>query len=531
MLLSKYAYIKIAPVNSKYWKGLGYDINSTGGRAGKNTGQRIKVSVSHLTSGSNINVSCRCNSCGKKYIQRYSRNKEMCESCRRSLMMKNNNYGTNNRLHDIPKKEDLLEFINKGKQFVATYYGVSIQTVNGWLAKYNIDIEKYCGTIKKVPDDFIENSSIMTLTELKNYYNTSYRVIQKWLDEKDIILNGLTYKKEIPPKNELIELNEKFNTKELASIYDTSPAVIIKWFRNYEVGLKKHNAGTSKAEQELIETINKNGGNFISRKGILENKYLELDGYDDTHNVAIEYCGLFWHSSAMQFDKKKHYEKWRQCSEKNIKLVTIFENEWSEKKEIVKSIIFNKINKSKNRIFARKCEIQEISSKEARLFHENNHLSGYVNSSINIGLFYENKLVSVMSFRKSRYDKSVDYEISRFSSILYTNVIGGGSKLLKYFEKKFKPRSLLSYSDLRIGKGNCYLNMGFEYCGITPPNYFYFHKTNKNKLYSRVAFQKHKLKEKLDIYNENLTEIENMKNSEYFQIYDCGNIKYMKIYD
>lgn len=56
------------------------------------------------------------------------------------------------------------------------------------------------------------------------------------------------------------------------------------------------------------------------------------------------------------------------------------------------------------------------------------------------------------------------------------------------------------------------------------PNYFYF--KNHGELKSRVAFQKHKLKEKLDIFDENLSELDNMFLNSYRVIYDCGNYVY-----
>lgn len=97
MLLSKNAYVKIAPINANYWKDRGYNIHSTGGRGGKNTGQRIKVSVNDLAEKSNVNVSCRCDICGTKFVQRYSRNKETCYDCRKITQMKGNTHGKANK--------------------------------------------------------------------------------------------------------------------------------------------------------------------------------------------------------------------------------------------------------------------------------------------------------------------------------------------------------------------------------------------------------------------------------------------------
>lgn len=102
MLLSKYVFTKISPKNISYWKEKGYDVKSTGGRGGKNTGQRIKVKVADLLPGSNTDVSCRCDLCKKKYIQRFCRDKDTCYACRKSIGMLGNKLGNKNKGKKFP---------------------------------------------------------------------------------------------------------------------------------------------------------------------------------------------------------------------------------------------------------------------------------------------------------------------------------------------------------------------------------------------------------------------------------------------
>jgi len=102
MIISKFAFTKISPANITYWKSLGYDTGPTGGRAGKNTGTRLKVSVSELKPKSNINVACRCDQCSKKYISRFSRHNGFCYSCFSSNKMKGNTNGKANKGKEIP---------------------------------------------------------------------------------------------------------------------------------------------------------------------------------------------------------------------------------------------------------------------------------------------------------------------------------------------------------------------------------------------------------------------------------------------
>lgn len=256
-------------------------------------------------------------------------------------------------------------------------------------------------------------------------------------------------------------------------------------------------------------------------------------------SFGIEYDGLMWHSEGnskhKMFDgknmKNRHLIKTNLCEDQGIQLFHIFSNEWlnENKKEIWKSVINSKLNKT-TRIYARKCKIKELDTATIKEFENNNHLQGYGVSKIRLGLYYNDELVSSMSFGKSRYNKAIEYELIRFCSKLNTTVVGGASKLLKYFERTYKPKSIISFANRRWSQGNLYEKLGFEFIENTNPNYFYFKGGDDAKLLSRVQFQKHKLKDKLEIFDENLSESKNMYNNGYRKIYDCGNKKYIKYY-
>ena len=68
--------------------------------------------------------------------------------------------------------------------------------------------------------------------------------------------------------------------------------------------------------------------------------------------------------------------------------------------------------------------------------------------------------------------------------------------------------------------GNVYRNNGFKELKPSASNYFYI---KNGRRFSRVKFQKHKLKNLLESFDEELTEKENMSNNGYNWIYDCGN--------
>lgn len=280
---------------------------------------------------------------------------------------------------------------------------------------------------------------------------------------------------------------------------------------------------------DFIKSLNLNV--FIKNREVLNNKF-ELDVYLPTHKIAVEFNGLYWHSDLFK-DRNYHLNKTLLCEEQGIQLFHVFENEWVIKKDIVKSIIKSKLGLFENRIYARKTEIREITNnKLVREFLNNNHLQGFVGSKIKLGLFYNNELVSLMTFGKKRIamgSKSSgdgEYEMLRFSNKLNTQIIGGASKLLKYFIKTYQPKSITSFADRRYSNGELYKTLGFKHISNTQPNYWYF-KKNNYILQHRFGFRKDVLvKEGFDAQK---TEHQIMDERGYMRIYDCGNMKF-KLY-
>lgn len=258
----------------------------------------------------------------------------------------------------------------------------------------------------------------------------------------------------------------------------------------------------------------------------------ELDIYIPTKKLAIEFDGLYWHSNAAKEEQKSqqyHLMKTLQCEAKEIQLVHVFENEWLQKKEIVLSRLASLAGVNQQKIFARKCIVKEVSPKESKKFQHENHLQGAINAKVNIGLFNNNQLVSLMTFSKTRFSKSYEWELVRFCTKCGIQVVGAAGKLLAYFENAYKPKSLVSYADRRWSQGKLYKALGFNFVHASACNYWYF-KKGTFQLESRVKYQKHKLKTLLPTFDSSKTEFQNMEANGYYRIYDCGNLVFEKIY-
>ena len=279
----------------------------------------------------------------------------------------------------------------------------------------------------------------------------------------------------------------------------------------------------SSYEYNLIERIKEVYEGDVIHGYRLKDSLKSIDIFIPEKNLGIEINGIYWHSD----DKYKHKEKFDMCATDNITLLQFTDLEMKTKHDVVFSMIKNKLGLS-NRIFARKTAIKEISSKVYREFTDDNHIKGHCAASIKIGSFHDDELVSVMSLSSSRFSQDGTFEIIRFCSKMNTSVVGGFSKMLKHVFNQYPDiNEISSFVDLHRGNGDSYRRLGFESKGITEPNYFYW-LNDANKLYSRIMFQKHKLKEMFpDVYSDEKTEAEIMKEVGYRRYYDCGNEKFV----
>lgn len=296
--------------------------------------------------------------------------------------------------------------------------------------------------------------------------------------------------------------------------------VVFTTFENgYEIRSKI--SYTLTGELEIKNWLKDNGYNVKKYK---DSKY-EIDIYLSDYKLGIEYNGEYWHSTNFK-NKNYHIDKTNYFKEKGIKIIHIWDNEWQNKKEIIKSIILSKLNNYQNCIYARKCIIKLVDKLEKDNFLEQNHLQGKDISKYAIGLYYENKLVSIMTFGKRHISKISQFELIRFCNKLNTKVIGGASKLFKYFVANFDINYIKTYADIRFYNNNgFYEKLGFRMINISKPNYNYF-KLSKNsglRLYSRISCQKHKLNKLLENFDPDKTEEQNMFDNGFCKIYDCGN--------
>ena len=442
----------------------------------------------------------------KRYLKFYAdlilKTIQILQFDKNNLHLSERFYIVQHDLRQLPK----CRFCNiADAEFINRVQGYS-QTCNSTKCRHTLTIEKIDKQYEKQFESYKEAIN-------KNLDNSKYEVIQ--------------YPK-ILAKDPLILRCKKCNSESSFYLINGLIDKLNKSFF-YCKFCERKSSTIEREIQQFIMNECRNGQQDLKLNDRQVIKPLELDIYIPRKQLAIEVDGLYWHQADGIINKAYyHINKTNLCNDKSVQLVHIFENEWKQKQEIVKSRLKNLFGIYEKIVFARKCVIKELSSKDCRQFLLENHIQGPVNAKANFGLFYNDTLVSLMTFSKTRFSKKYEWELLRFCNKLGYHVPGAASKLLKQFEDNYHPKSLISYADRRWSQGKLYKALGFQLDHISKPDYWYF---KNGILESRIKYQKHKLKNLLEKFDENKTEVENMLDNGYYRIFDCGNLVFVKEYN
>lgn len=186
-----------------------------------------------------------------------------------------------------------------------------------------------------------------------------------------------------------------------------------------------------------------------------------------THNIT-------WSPySDRGIDKNYHKNKSQNALDNGFRCIHIWE--WDDCNKIIEQLLLPKV-----RVYARNCVVKEVTLQETKEFITKHHLQGYAKDLIRLGLYYEDVLVSIMTFGKPRFSLTAEYELIRYCACC--TVIGGSEKLFKYFVKTYQPKTIVSYCDTAKFEGNVYKKLGFVYKGTTLSHHWYNLKTKQHIL-------------------------------------------------
>ena len=250
----------------------------------------------------------------------------------------------------------------------------------------------------------------------------------------------------------------------------------------------------------------------------------ELDIYIPDRGIAIEYNGLYWHTESAGKDRSYHYNKWRECKDKGIQLVAIWEDEWRDNRGLVEKMIDHKLGVSDDRkVFARKTTVVQVESSVARDFCDTHHIQGSANGSAHIGLKDRaGELVAISVWRKNRNNLYLE----RYCTS--TTVVGGMGKLLKAgktWARNNDCYKIVTFADHQVSDGNLYEKLGFTKEKELPPDYKYVADgQRKHKFgYRLKRFQN----DPELLYREGYTETQLAQLNGLERVWDCGKTRYV----
>ena len=227
------------------------------------------------------------------------------------------------------------------------------------------------------------------------------------------------------------------------------------------------NTSTSKEEKEIIDFIKANYSGTVKENDRETLFFLELDIYLPELKLAVEFDGFYWHSEEKK-GTNYHLKKTEACEEKGIKLIHIFEDEWTLKKEITKAKILKEIN-LKNEI--EDFEVIEITDNS---FEKENSLVFFKEeTNFNIAAIKETKAIAVLSIFESKkqmvFTEHRDFKVK--------NAI---TKLIEFAIKKNKQtKEFELVVDRRWSNKIEIEKEGLMFSHSTDPNFFYFEKQKR----------------------------------------------------
>lgn len=492
--------------------------------------EKIEVDVKYLTPGSRSIINLRCDSCSIEkevvfcdyYKLGYSNGEYLCKKCK---LKKNNleKFGVENvfQLESVKEKSKKTNLEKRGVEFISQSKEVQIKIKKGNLDKYGsehhlrnpkiLEKQKLTNIEKWGFENVSKNHDIKEKkkeTNLKNWGSTNNKKSEIFRKKNFKVAKHPNYVNYIKDGTSLFKCD---NSQEHR--FEIGIDVIQKRIKYNTVlcticnPIDKHQSGK---EIKLFNFIKSIYNDEIIQNFKIDRK--EIDIYLPRLKIGFEFNGVYWHSDVYK-SKSFHKEKSDFFNSNGIHIFHIWEDDWIEKENIIKSQISNIIGLSK-KIGARKCEVKEVKNVSiVKDFLNQNHIQGSVNSKIKIGLFFNDELVSIMTFDQFEGRtkmKENEWNLNRFCNKSGFSVVGGASKLLNFFIERYKPKRIISYSDKDWSRGDLYQKLQFKKVSETNPDYKYLvdfkriHKSNFKKSITGIS----------------------ESNLDLPKVWDCGKIKW-----
>ena len=252
----------------------------------------------------------------------------------------------------------------------------------------------------------------------------------------------------------------------------------------------------------------------------------EIDIYIPSLKIGFEYNGLIWHSEKFGKDRFYHINKTKLCKQKGVTLFHIFEDEYKNYKEVILSKIKQIIGQNNNslKIDISDCHIKEMNDDASVTnFLERNSIHENVSNTIHICAYYNNEIISVISFKMIDTNTHT-WKIVNMSNDITKNCNDVIMIIFDYFVEIYKPETITIFKDLSLLSDyddDLLKRLGFIPRQILPPSYRYI---NGNKIFGKLEFRNNVLN---SVVIDESTEKVQAEKLGYYRIWDCGLKEYI----
>lgn len=324
----------------------------------------------------------------------------------------------------------------------------------------------------------------------------------------------------------------------------TQPDQIYCSHECYSKYLEKRWEEATDEERERWISGRWNWGDIISKTNIQYKEYLESlwfeaslefklkqKGYDiKVWNTLIELNPTYTHNSTrwpifkwFVWKPKKenyHYNKLKLARDNGYRCIMV--RDWDDYKKIP-YLLWEKI-----KLYARKCQVKQITREECHNFFESYHLQGDTKKNkhnIYIWLYYGDNLIECMSFWKPRNTNRYEREILRLCSHKDYKIIWWANKIFKRFLEIVNPNNVMSSCDMSKFDGWVYKQLWFKLLKWNKPSKHYYNPKEKpNRQHITYQLLKHVWFDNMfwESFWKWANNDELMRQRGYVEIYDCG---------
>lgn len=486
-------------------------------------------------------IYCNCDYCGLEFVRKKSniiasKKRNIKDSCLNKLCIKLKTEDTNLEKYGVinPSKCDAVKEKMAATNMIK--YGAKCPSKNQKIKEKiaATNMEKYGNKCSL----HSEETKLKTISTWKKNHNCNHPFASKEIRNKIYAVMDEKYGKHFT-KTELYKNKTKETCLKKYGTEHSSQSDVVK-YKKKKTNLEKYGCEYPSQNEKILNKIfaggkqRKNYGktqneiktfiemvsNLQFNSKLIDRKEIDILNLDI--KLGFEYCGLFWHNelSPEPRDSSYHYNKYILCKNLGIRLITIFEDEWIKRNVQCKNYIRSIIGNFTNRVYARKCLINEINNKIANDFYDKNHLQGKSNNiKTTFSLTYNEKTLGMISLG-THHRNSNKITITRLCFENGIQIIGGASRLLSAAirwctENNFN--EIITWSDNRWSDGSIYEKIGFKLDKELKPDYSY---VSLNKKATRLSKQSQK-KSNTDC-PENMTELEFATKNNLARIWDCG---------